>query len=188
MMMKAASFTVAITMLLAVPASAAHWKVDYSKSKVGFTVNWTGQPFSGSFKAWRADINFDPADLAHSRADVTIDTGSETSGDAETDDGIKGAQGFQATDFPTALFQTTSFAHKGGNDYVANGVLSIKGISKTITLPFTLTLSGATAHVVGKAQILRTDFRVGTGEWAKPDPVSRDVTVNIDLVAIRSGP
>src|SRR5690348_12489717 len=63
------------------PAFAAHWKVDYSKSKVGFTVNWSGQPFSGSFKSWRADINFDPADLAHSRAEVSIDTGSETSGD-----------------------------------------------------------------------------------------------------------
>jgi polyisoprenoid-binding protein YceI len=173
--------------LLASPAAAAHWKVAYSKSKVGFTVSWSGQPFSGSFKSWRADIDFDPADLAHSRAEISIDTGSETSGDAETDEGVKGAEGFQTTEFPTALFRTTSFTHKAGNDYIANGVLSIKGISKSIILPFTLTVSGATAHVVGKAQIVRTDFRVGTGEWAKSDPVSRDVSVNIDLVAVRTG-
>ena len=177
-----------IVLLLTVPASAAHWKVDYSKSKIGFSVNWSGQPFSGTFKSWRADINFDPADLAHSRAEVSIDTGSETSGDAETDEGIRGAQGFQASEFPTALFQTTGFIHKGGNDYLANGALSVKGISKSIALPFALTLSGATAHVVGKAQILRTDFRVGTGEWARPDPVAREVAVHIDIVATRSGP
>jgi hypothetical protein len=34
---------------------------------------------------------------------------------------------------------------------------------------------------------LRTDFHVGTGEWAKPDPVAMQVTVNVDLVASKSG-
>lgn len=175
-----------ILLLLATPASAAqHWKVDFAKSTLGFTVPWGGQPFKGVFRSWKADIDFDPADLAHARAAITIDIGSETSGDSETDDGIKGAEGFAVSQFPNAVFRATGFTHKGGNQYVAAGTLSVKGIARDVTLPFTLTLSGNTAHVVGHAQVVRTEFTVGTGEWAKPDPVSQAVTVNVDLTATK---
>ncbi len=171
----------------ATPACAAHWNVDHSKSKVGFTVNWGRDQFSGIFRSWQAEIDFDSADLAHSHADVSIDIGSETSGDAETDDSIKGAEGFATSKFPTATFKATRFTQKSGNSYLAEGMLSIKGISRPVTIPFTLTVSGPRGHVTGKAQILRTDFNVGMGEWAKADPVAREVTVNIDLIATKSG-
>jgi polyisoprenoid-binding protein YceI len=94
--------------LLITPASAAqHWNVDVAKSKLGFSVNWGGEPFIGVFHAWKADIDFDPADLSHSHASITIDTGSEASGDSETDAGVKGAVGFASSQFPTAMFRTT---------------------------------------------------------------------------------
>jgi polyisoprenoid-binding protein YceI len=170
----------------ATSASAAqHWTVNPAKSRLGFAVAWSGEPFKAVFRSWKADIDFDSADLAHSRALITIDLGSETSSDPETDDGIKGAEGFAASQFPTATFRTTTFTHKTGNRYAAAGTLSIKGVSRAITLPFTLTLSGNTAHIIGKAQVIRTDFEVGTGEWAKPDPVAREVTVNVDLTATK---
>ena len=53
-------------LLAATPASAAHWNVDAAKSKLGFTVSWSGQPFNATFKSWKANFEFDPADLAHS--------------------------------------------------------------------------------------------------------------------------
>jgi polyisoprenoid-binding protein YceI len=172
--------------LLSTPALAAHWNVDYGKSKLGFQVSWSGAPFVAVFKSWKANIDFDPADLAHSRAQVTIDIASEASDDSETDGGVKSTQGFATAQFPTARFDAGTFRHVSGNQYVASGTLSIKGVSRPITLPFVLTLSGNTAHMVGKAQVLRTDFNVGTGEWEKPDPVAHEVTVNVDLVASKS--
>jgi len=175
-----------VVLFAAAPASAAqHWTVNSAKSKLGFSVSWSAQPFIGVFRSWKADIDFDSADLAHSHALITIDLGSETSSDPETDDGIKGAEGFAISQFPTATFRATSFTHKSGNQYVAAGTLSIKGVSRPITLPFTLVLSGNSAHVVGKAQVIRTDFEIGTGEWAKPDPVAREVVVNVDLTATK---
>jgi polyisoprenoid-binding protein YceI len=81
--MKRAAICLAAVALLIVPASAAQkWKLETAKSKVGFTVNWGGQPFTGVFRSWKADIEFDPADLAHSHAYITIDTGSEASAPA----------------------------------------------------------------------------------------------------------
>ena len=169
--------------LCGTPALAAHWNVDYGKSKLGFQVKWGGAPFIAVFKSWKADIDFDPADLAHSHANITIDIGSEASADSENDGGVKGAEGFGTSQFPTGTFRANSFTHKAGNDYVAQGTLSLKGISRPVTLPFTLTISGSTAHAMGKAAVMRTDFHVGTGEWEKPDPVAHEVTVNIDIVA-----
>jgi polyisoprenoid-binding protein YceI len=168
------------------PALAANWNVDAAKSKLGFTVLWSNEPFSGAFTKWKADIAFDPADLAHAHADVTVNLTSEASDEPDFDDGLKGAQGFQVAQFPAAHFVTTGFTHKSGNDYVATGKLSLKGVTKDITLPFTLTIQGNQAHMKGTAVVVRTDYGVGLGTWASPSPVAHDVTVTIDIVATKT--
>jgi len=172
--------------MLAAPAQAAHWNVDYAKSRLGFTVSWSKEPFSGAFQSWKADIDFDPADLVHARADVTIDPASEKSGEPDFDDGLKGALGFDVKKFPDARFSATRFTHASGDNYVAEGTLTIRGISRPLTLPFKLTINGTDAHMAGKAVVLRTDFGVGSGLWAKPEPVAHEVTVTIDLLAHRT--
>jgi polyisoprenoid-binding protein YceI len=174
---------IAAALLFVTPAVAAHWKVDTAKSKLGFTVQWSNEPFTAHFDSWKADIDFDPANLASSHADVTIAIGSETSDAADLDGGLKGAQGFAAGQFPSARFATKSFSHKSGNDYVADGTLTLKGMTRDVALPFTLTITGKQAHMVGKAHLLRTDFGIGQGQWAAPSPVSHDVLVNIDITA-----
>lgn len=187
MRLVSAAWMAAALLTVAGSASAAqHWTVDYRRSKVGFTVQWNGEPFTAVFRSWKADIDFDPADLGHAHAQVDISLASEASDDPQTDDGVKGAEGFGVSQFPTATFRTTAFTHKSGNQYIATGTLSIKGISRPITLPFTLTLSGNGAHAVGHAQVIRTDFNVGTGEYAKPDPVATQVTLNIDVIAMKA--
>lgn len=171
--------------LLVSPARAANWTVDYARSWLGFTVQWSNEPFSASFKSWKADIDFDPADLAHARASVVIDTGSEGSDEKEYDDGLKGTFGFGVARFPTARFLAAKFTHKSGNDYVATGLLTIRGVTKPVTLPFRLAIAGKTAHMTGSAQVIRTDFDVGSGMWADETPVAHAVTVTVDLVATR---
>jgi len=176
----------ALTLLAATPASAAHWNVDMAHSKLGFTVSWSKQPFTAVFKSWKADIDFDAANLAASKADVSIAIGSETSEEADFDASVQGGIGFGAAQFPTAHFVTKSFTHKSGNDYVAQGSLTLKGVTQPITLPFTLTINGKTAHMVGSAVVMRNLFNVGTGQWAAPDPVAHEVKVNIDITATQN--
>jgi polyisoprenoid-binding protein YceI len=168
---------------VASPAAAAHWNVDYAKSRIGFTVQWSGEPFSAEFKRWNADIDFDPSDLGHARVLVTIDLASEASDEPDFDSGLKGAEGFETSRFATAQFAANTFTAQSTNNYVAAGTLSIRGTSRKVTLPFSLTISGSTARATGTAHILRTDFGVGQGEWAAPTPVSHDVAVMIDLTA-----
>ncbi|MGH6888598.1 MAG: YceI family protein [Rhizomicrobium sp.] len=176
----------ALCLLLATQTGlAAPWKVDYPKSRLGFTVQWSNEPFSGSFRRWNAQIDFDPNDLAHSRATVMVDRGSEFSDEPDFDSGLKGAQGFQTSQFPAARFATSRIVRTAADSYIADGTLTIHGISRAVTLPFKLSIAGGVAHMIGTAHMLRTDFGIGQGEWAASSPVAHVVAVNVDLTATR---
>jgi polyisoprenoid-binding protein YceI len=170
-------------LLTAVPARAAHWSVDYANSRLGFSVQWSNEPFSAQFKHWNATIDFDPADLAHANVSVNVELGSEASDEPDFDSGLKGAQGFQTSQFPSARYSTTKFVRKSADSFEAQGKLTIRGITRDIAMPFKLAITGRTAHMTGTAHVLRTDFGLGQGEWAAPSPVAHDVSITIDLLA-----
>jgi polyisoprenoid-binding protein YceI len=165
--------------------AAPQWTIDHGKSKLGFSVQWSGEAFVATFKSWKADIAFDPADLLHSHVSVLIDVASEGSAFPDNDEGLKGPQGFDPGKFPTAKFEATKFTHGQGNNYVANGTLSLHGMTKAVTLPFTLTITGNTAHVVGRAVVARPDFGLAQGEFSGETPIAHAVTVNMDLTATK---
>lgn len=167
----------------ATPSAAARWQIDYAKSHLGFTAVWSKEPFSAEFKRWQGNIEFDPANLAASHATITVELASEKSDEDQFDQGLKGAMGFQVAKFPAAKFVTTAIAAEGDNHYVAKGMLSLRGVERAVTLPFTLNISGDTAHMMGKTVVMRTDFGVGQGMWAAHDPVAHAVTVTVDLTA-----
>ena len=171
---------------LAAPASAAHWTVDTAKSRLGFTVMWTNRPFVAEFKSWKADIDFDPSDLANSHVVATVDLSSEASDSFDNDDGLKGALGFAVDKFPTARFETTRFVRLADGSYTAEAKLTIRGMTRPVNLPFKLIVAGKRAHVTAMAFVDRTAFGVGQGEWAAPDPVAHLVTVTLDLAATKN--
>lgn len=175
-----------ILLSLATPAAAAQWQVDHAKSHLGFTALWSKEPFSAEFGRWDAEIEFDPVDLPHAHATVTVDLASEKSGEDQFDQGLKGAMGFEVSKFSKAKFVTAGIAAQGGNRYIAKGMLSLHGVEKSVTLPFTLTIAGNTAHMTGKTVVMRTDFGVGRGMWAASDPVAHAVTVTVDLTATKA--
>jgi polyisoprenoid-binding protein YceI len=184
--MKLSPLATLLAALAATPACAAHWTVDAARSHLGFTVQWSNEPFTATFKSWKADIAFDPADLAHSHVVATVDLASEASDTPDNDDGLKGPQGFSVSQFPAARFETTGFVHKSANAYVATGTLSLHGVSRPVALPFTLTIAGTTAHMTGKTTVLRNDFGLGQGEWAAATPIAHEVTIAVDITATKT--
>ena len=169
-----------------VMAGPPAWRVDPAASKLGFRGSFGGDAFSGTFRRWTAQIAFDPKDLAHSSAVVTVDMTSARTGDADRDTALPTPDWFAAASFPRATFVSRVFKDLGGGRYQAIGDLSLRGVHKPVVLPFTLALGGAGAKVDGAAQLNRLDFGVGQGRWKDGDALAAQVTVTVDLIASRA--
>jgi polyisoprenoid-binding protein YceI len=179
-----ASVAIVITSAAAAPAK---WNVDQARSSLRFEVVVNGQKVSGKFKAFGALIVFDPKDLAHSSAKITIDMTEAKSGDATRDAMLLKPDWFNVLDFPQAIYQTTAFVAKGGNAYEVQGTLTLKGVSKPITLPFTLVIKGNTAVAKGATTLERLQFNVGQGkDFQGPTPVALSVKVMVNVTARRA--
>jgi len=165
-------------------AAPAQWNVDAGKSTLGFHLTANGQPVDGTLP-FGAVIQFDPADLSHSSIKATIDMTSPKSGNSTRDAMLPLPAWFDAKQFPKAQFTTTSITSKGGDKYEAVGTLSVKGIGKPVTLPFTLTISGNTAHAVGETTVQRLDYKIGEGKDFAPPAAALDVKVTVDITATR---
>jgi polyisoprenoid-binding protein YceI len=177
--------TLGFVVVMAAPTLAATWTIDNAKSKLGFSGTQTGTPFAGAFKTWAAQIEFDPSKPEAAHVVVSIDVASASTGDTQRDESMPQPDWFNAGEFAKASFEAKGFVPKGGSDYETTGTLTLRGVSKVVTLPFSLKIDGESAHATGSTTLVRTDFGVGQGSWSDGAMVGLEVAVDIDLVARR---
>ncbi|HUZ11416.1 MAG TPA: YceI family protein [Caulobacteraceae bacterium] len=173
---------------IAAPALAAPplWTVDKAASRLGFAGEVSGQAFTGVFRRWDASIRFDPNDLAHSSVSASIDMTSFATGSADRDALLPDPDWFWTSHFPRATFVATRFRVLAPGRYAADGVLTLRGVAKPLTLPFALAVSGASAKMTASVGLNRLAFGVGQGEWKATDTVPAAVAVTVDLTARRA--
>ena len=181
---------VAAALLAAVPAAALAapptWVVDHAASRLGFAGQVSGQGFTGVFHRWDAVIHFDPKDLAHSDASVTVDMTSASTGSGDRDALLPDEDWLWTSHFPRATFVAHSFTATGPGRYAAAGVLTLRGVAKPLTLPFSLAITGPSAKMCARVDLNRLAFGVGQGEWKATDTVPAAVAVTVDLTARRT--
>lgn len=170
------------------PVEPSRWHVDKSASSLGFRAAWNGKAVSGGFGAWRATIVFDPVALDRSSVTADIDLASVTASDASAASALPGGDWLDAVAHPRATFTARRFRALGGRRYKAQGRLTLRGVARPLTLPFTLAINGDTARMQGRAGLSRTAFGVGQGEWAATDQVADKVEVEVRIVATRETP
>jgi len=175
--------------LVALPAVAAPvptWSIDKAASRLGFTGAMSGQAFNGGFGRWDAQIAFDPANLAASHVTAVIDTASAKTGDQSRDEAMPTADWFSVKAFPRATFVSHKIVAAGPGRYVAQGDLTIRNVTRPVSLPFTLAINGPTAKMTGSLPIDRSVFGVGQGQFKGGDTVALKVQVNISIAAKRA--
>lgn len=158
---------------------SSEWTV--MTGELGLTVTQFGTPVSGEFEDWTAAITFDEnATGVLGAVETTIAIGSLKLGSVTSD--ALGTDFFNASTFPTAVFAADIAAN--GDAFLAEGTLTIKGITAPITLPFTLTLDGDTAQMAGSVVIDRQTFQIGQS-MSDESNLAFAVTVDIALTATR---
>lgn len=170
-----------------IPGTAPAWTLDRAASSIQFGGTHAGAAFSGRFEDWEGRIWFDPADLAGSRAVITVRTGSARTGDATQEGSLQDAEWFDPAGFPTARFEATAFRAVGGDRYEAQGTLRIKDRVVPTILPFTFRETAGQAVVEGTLTLDRTAFDLGLASDAAGDWVSKAITVTVSVRARREG-
>ncbi len=173
----------ALLILIALFSGSA-FAADYIQqagSSLGFTGSYQGEPFTGSFTKFTSNIRFDPAKLAQSRFDVRITLASANTKNAERDEMLVSSEFFNTKAQPEARYVATKFRALGNNRFVADGVLTLRGVSKAVPLTFAWT-PGAKPQLVGSAKVQRLDFKVGIGDWDDVELIPNTVTVNTKLI------
>jgi len=113
----------------------SNYILDPMHSEITFKVkhlmitNVTGsfQNFSASMTA--ASEDFSDAAISFEAAIASISTGNE-----QRDTHLKSEEFFDASNFPTLSFVSNSFTKKAGSNYTLTGNLTLKGVTKEVTL------------------------------------------------------
>ena len=165
---------------LSVPAVAADY-VQAPGSTLAFAGKYQGEVFVGRFPGFSTRLSFDPRNLDGSRLEVTIPMATATTRNADYDGEMRGAAFFDAAKFPQATYVATKFRALGGNRYAADGMLTLRGTSRPVTLTFEWT-QGERPVLFGRAAVQRLDFGVGGGQWADTGLIPNAIAVSARVV------
>ncbi|TVR12769.1 MAG: polyisoprenoid-binding protein [Balneolaceae bacterium] len=174
--------------------AATAWEIDKSHSAINFTINHFFTPVDGSFDDYEAEVHFDPENLEASRIDVTIPVESVNTRNERRDNHLKSDDFFNTSEWPSMRFVSHSIESRGDNQFVAIGELTIRDITREFELPFELL--GVMEHpmrentlvagMVAEAQLMRSDFGVGVGDWAATAVVGDRVNIRLNLELLAS--
>lgn len=145
---------------------AQDWKVDYGKSQIRFVIKQMNVPVEGGFSRFPVQASFDPARMESAAFRVDLDVASIDTGSADGDSEARRPLWFDTARYPKASFVSKSVKRGADGRYVASGEITVKGRSRAMTVPFSLTRQTAGAWLAeGRLPLSRADFGIGGGDW-----------------------
>ncbi len=170
-------------------AEPAEWSVDAAHARVGFSVpHMVVSDVEGQFKTFSGKVVLDDADLTKSSVELSVDVASIDTDNADRDKHLRSGDFFAADKHPKITFKSTKIK-KAGKAYKVTGDLTIRGVTKSVTLDVTLTdpvtnpWGKQVRGVKVSGKLKRQDFGVS---WNKSLDkggvlVGDEVTLNIKL-------
>ncbi len=120
--------TVAAPEQYVIDTEGAHAFIQFRIKHLGYS--W----LYGRFNDFEGTFTYDPDDTSASAIDVTVKTASLDSNHAERDKHLRGEDFLEVDKYPTARFKTTSYKETGLDKSVLEGELTLKGVTKPITI------------------------------------------------------
>lgn len=118
-------------------AATGTWAVDKAHSEVGFQVRHLMARVRGSFGDFDGAVTVDAARPEASSVSFTVKTASVSTNEPKRDEHLRSADFFDAARFPEIRFVSRSFRKAGENRYDVTGDLTLRGVTKQVTLPVT---------------------------------------------------
>lgn len=111
------------------------YQIDRGHSEATFQVRHLITKVRGRFAEFDGSITFDAENTDGSSVLFSIQTKSVDTNQAQRDEHLRSADFFDAARFPLLTFTSTNVIARGANHYDVTGDLTIRDVTKTITLP-----------------------------------------------------
>ena len=160
------------------------WQVNDRDSFIKFSVAIEGSPVEGEFTKFSADILFDRKNLDQARVNLTIDLDHMEASYSDVAENLKKKDWFDIARFPKARFVSRDFKHLEGDDYQVRGDLTLRDVTRSEILYFTLVeYGGQAAQIKGRMTVNRLDYGVGQGGWRDISTVAGQVFLEVFVKA-----
>jgi polyisoprenoid-binding protein YceI len=116
-------------------ADSSTWNIDPAHSSAEFKVrHMMISNVKGKFSGLSGVLKLNESDYTHSTVEVSIPAASVRTVDDKLDAHLKNEDFFDIEKFPTLKFKSTSIEHTEGRDYAVTGDLTIRDVTKSVTL------------------------------------------------------
>ncbi|MCY7347047.1 MAG: YceI family protein [Pyrinomonadaceae bacterium] len=167
--------------------SSGSYDVDAKHSYIGFRITHLGlTEILGSFRDFTGTISYDGKDVSKSSVNFTAKATSVDTGVDARDNHLRTADFFEVEKYPDLTFKSTKVVKKG-DKWDVTGDFTLKGVTKQITIPFTVNgmmkdaKGGVKMGVSAQAMINRQDYGVKWGNKLPDGTLALSDIVKIDL-------
>lgn len=170
------------------------YTIDPSHSSIGFRARHAMvTKVRGTFDEYDGQATIDGENLGASTASITIQTASVDTRSADRDGHLRSDDFFAVENYPEISFRSTSVQATGENTADVTGDLTIKDVTRSITVPFefigiaTDPFGNVRAGFEGSVVVNRKDYgltwnaALETGGFL----VSEKVTLEFDISAVK---
>ena len=147
---------------LSISLIAQQYKPVDAKSEIKFTIKNFGLSTSGTLSGLKGEVSFNPSQLSAALFNVSVDVNTINTGIDMRDNHLKKEEYFNAEKYPMLSFVSTEIK-AADKDYTVTGQLTIKGVTKGISFPFTATKQDNGMLFTGSFSLNRKDFNIGGG-------------------------
>lgn len=151
--------------------------IDSEASKVEFEVSNMGRTVKGSMLNVNGTVNFDENDLDASNFEASVDPNTVSTKSKARDKHLRKDDFFGVVTYPTVKVSSQKIT-KTEMGYEAFATLTIKDVTKKITIPFTVTEENGQQHFKGSFVVKRKQYDLGANMGA--GTIGLDITVYID--------
>ncbi|MFI0736616.1 YceI family protein [Streptomyces sp. NPDC021100] len=181
----------------ALAALTGDWTIDPVHSTLGFMVRHAMVTnVRGSFHEYQGTLHLDGTDPSRSTAAIDITVASVDTGMKDRDAHLRKEDFFDVERFPLMTFRSTAAQSLGGDTYRLTGDLTIKDVTRPVTLDLEFNGSAVDAYGTervgfeGRAEIQRSDWGLSWNAALEAGGVmiSDKVKLVFDISAVRATP
>lgn len=171
------------------------YNFDKAHSFIGFKVKHMGLiEVPGFFRDFTGTVKYDETDVTKSSVEFTAKVTSVDTGVTGRDNHLRTKDFFEVDTYPEMTFKSTK-VEKKGTSFIVTGDLTMKGVTKSVAIPFDITgflpgneRSGPRMGITGETTLNRRDFGVNYGSnlpGTETPVISDSIKVVLQIEAVQ---